>query len=76
MATEYIEHVTRDGERWDQLADRYYGDPMAYEAIVMANPHVPIAPVLDAGLVLQVPVPSTDPVAAATDLPPWKRTDA
>ncbi|HFV0367875.1 TPA: tail protein X, partial [Escherichia coli] len=23
----FLEHVTRDGERWDSLAWQYYGDP-------------------------------------------------
>ncbi|MEX2155119.1 MAG: tail protein X [Gemmatimonadaceae bacterium] len=73
MADQFIEHVTSDGERWDQIAERYYGDPLAYEAIVLANPHVPIIPVLDAGLRLQMPVPTEELVATSDDLPPWKR---
>ncbi|HCN1628338.1 TPA: tail protein X, partial [Escherichia coli] len=24
----FLEHVTRDGERWDSLAWQYYGDPL------------------------------------------------
>ncbi|MDJ4912435.1 tail protein X, partial [Salmonella enterica] len=23
----FLEHITRDGERWDSLAWQYYGDP-------------------------------------------------
>lgn len=69
---QFIEHITHDGERWDQIAQRYYGDPLNYEPIVMANPHVPIIPVLDAGIRLQIPVLET-PVVLETDLPPWKR---
>lgn len=73
LGTRYLEHVTTEGERWDQLATRYYGDPHRYEPIISANPHVPIAPVLPSGFVLRVPV-LTDPVqVAAADLPPWKR---
>lgn len=30
----YLEHVTTDGERWDNLAWRYYGDALAYERII------------------------------------------
>ncbi|HDY1642291.1 TPA: tail protein X, partial [Escherichia coli] len=26
----FLEHVTRDGERWDSLAWQYYGDPLGY----------------------------------------------
>ncbi|MBJ3537853.1 tail protein X, partial [Salmonella enterica subsp. enterica serovar Derby] len=42
----YLEHVTTDGERWDNLAWRYYGAALAYERIIAANPHVAILPVL------------------------------
>lgn len=37
----FLEHVTRDGERWDSLAWQYYGDPLGYPRIIAANPHVP-----------------------------------
>ena len=28
----YLEHITTDGERWDNLAWHYYGDALAYNA--------------------------------------------
>lgn len=68
--TEYIEHVTIDGERWDHLAQRYYGDPLRYEPIIRANPHVPIRPVLPGNIRLRIPVQEA-PVSS--ELPPWKR---
>lgn len=70
----HLEIRTRDGDRWDLLAYRYYGDPYRYEPIIAANPHVPISPVLASGLLLAIPV-----LEATTDsqdverLPPWKR---
>ena len=68
----YVVHVTSDGDRWDQIANRYYGDPLRYEPIIAANGDLPIIPVLPASLHVLVPIlttatPSTD------DLPPWKR---
>ncbi|MFT2542069.1 tail protein X, partial [Escherichia coli] len=33
----FLEHVTRDGERWDSLAWQYYGDPLGYPRIIAAN---------------------------------------
>lgn len=72
----YLEHLTRDGERWDQIALAYYGDPHLYEPLVSANPEVAITPLLPAGIVLRVPVLARAEVAASTDaalLPPWKR---
>lgn len=71
--TPYLEHVTSDGERWDQIAHRYYGDARRYEPIVTANPQVPIVPVLPGGLVLRIPLLEEGDTVAAADLPPWKR---
>ena len=73
-APDTLLHITRAGERWDQIANRYYGDPFAYEAIIRANPMVAITPILPAGLTLLVPLP--DDTAAqipGADLPPWKQ---
>lgn len=71
--TLYVEHITSDGERWDQLALRYYGDASAYEPIIVANAHVPIRPTLEAGVRLRVPV-RTVAIAPKTKLPPWVRS--
>ncbi|MEX3614359.1 MAG: tail protein X [Burkholderia gladioli] len=71
-----IEHVTRDGERWDTLAWQYYGDPFAYGQIIAANPAADIKPTLPGGLVLLIPVLSLeaqDAQHAKENLPPWKR---
>lgn len=73
----YIEHVTAEGERWDQLAHRYYGDPLQYQRLVEANPHVAVSPLLPSGLTIRVPLLSPEAAAAYTDeshLPPWKRS--
>ncbi|EAA6914917.1 hypothetical protein QG78_001982 [Salmonella enterica subsp. enterica] len=65
----YIEHITTDGERWDQIAYRYYGDPFGYVRIIMANPHIAVTPVLDAGQRLAIPVIDTE--QTTQELPPW-----
>ncbi|HBM0096103.1 TPA: tail protein X [Salmonella enterica subsp. enterica serovar Blitta] len=65
----YIEHITTDGERWDQIAYRYYGDPFGYVRIIMANPHIAVTPVLDAGQRLAIPV--IDAEQTTQELPPW-----
>ncbi|AOJ71038.1 MULTISPECIES: tail protein X [Burkholderia] len=67
----FLTHVTTEGERWDQLAHRYYGDPFAYERIIAANPDVPITPLLPSGLALSIPVIAR--AELSEDLPPWKR---
>ncbi|MGU1343649.1 tail protein X [Pseudomonas aeruginosa] len=69
---EYITHVTREGERWDQLAVAYYGNPYRYEPITRANPQVPLTAALPAGLTLRIPV-LDDQVLITEDMPPWMR---
>lgn len=70
---EYLEHVAVEGDRWDTLAYRYYGDPFGYQRIVAANPHVPIRPFIAAGTKLAIPLvePATG-TAAGEEMPPWK----
>ncbi|MGH7905012.1 MAG: tail protein X [Candidatus Binataceae bacterium] len=72
-ATQFIQHVTAAGERWDWLSWIYYGDPALYSAIIMANPGIPIEPVFEAGRIIAIPVIQKSNVMTA-DLPPWKRT--
>ena len=72
--SQYIIHVTKDGERWDSLAYRYYGNALLYEGIVRANPHVPIKPILDAGITLRIPIlERSDIETDKGDLPPWRQ---
>ncbi|UTH73988.1 tail protein X [Chromobacterium sp. IIBBL 290-4] len=67
----YLTHLTMAGERWDQIAWRYYGDALAYEQIIAANPHVRIGPVLTGGLTLSIPV--IEQADLAEELPLWMR---
>ncbi|MBF0482006.1 MAG: tail protein X [Desulfovibrionaceae bacterium] len=73
--TTAVLHVTTEGERFDQLSYRYYGDALSYERITDANRAVALYPVLPSGLRLLIPV--IDQATAATSnsasLPPWKR---
>ena len=34
---EYIEHITLDGDRWDQIAHLYYGDASRISPLAEAN---------------------------------------
>lgn len=67
----YLTHITTEGERWDQIAMRYYGDALLYETIILANPTVPLHLVLPSGLTLTIPLIKAKPTLAA--LPPWLR---
>ena len=81
MNTEY---VTQQNDRWDLIAYKCYGtvgnillddgtqvNAMSY--IIQNNPDVPADDVLDAGLLLQIPIiQSTVLPTDPTLLPPWK----
>lgn len=76
--SDYIIHIVVDGERWDQLAYRYYGDANRTAPIIRANreiyepslSNIPVA--LPVGLTLRIPVLDED-VLDENLLPPWKR---
>ncbi len=68
---EFIVHITADGERWDLLAFRYYGDATEYAPIIRANPKVAIEPVFEAGIRIDIPV-LADSAVVNVDLPPWR----
>ncbi|MGE1091349.1 tail protein X [Pseudomonas zeae] len=67
----FIPHHTTEGERWDQLAWRYYGDAHRYGPIAYANPNVPLNATLPSGLTLAIPLLAARPTAQ--DVPPWMR---
>lgn len=69
----YLNHVTRDGDRWDLIAWHYYGDVGQLPLLIEANPHVPVIGVLPGGLNLAIPVIEVEDTAGQEELPPWKR---
>ena len=73
MNSQYLNHISAAGDRWDLLSWKYYGDPTLFGPIVMANPEVPIEPVLEAGLTIVIPVLQKSNNAVA-GLPPWKQS--
>ncbi|WP_298438080.1 tail protein X [Geobacter sp.] len=73
MKTDVLEHITRDGDRWDLLAWEYYGDATRYEPIIAANPEVMITPILPAGVRLVIPIIEDAELIDSEELPPWKR---
>lgn len=75
----YFVHNTIDGDRWDLLAYRYYGDQHKQTILLEANRDLFIDPIvvppmiLPSGLALKVPV-IDDSEVDESNLPPWKRT--
>ncbi|MBK5142984.1 tail protein X [Budviciaceae bacterium BWR-B9] len=70
MTQQYRFHITTEGERWDQLAWRYYGDAYLYPQIIAANRHVAITPTFKAGITLAIPLIESKP--SSVGMPPWK----
>lgn len=79
MASEtiYQTHIARDGERWDSLAFKYYGNAFSYPAILKENPSLLSQPTLNAGDIVQIPIIENNDETLSTttneDVPPWQR---
>jgi phage tail protein X len=70
-SADFYEYITKDGDRWDLIAHEFYSDATLYEPIIVANPEVPITPILPSGLKLKIPVrEETDEIEFI--LPPWR----
>lgn len=48
-------YVTKDGDRWDLIAYKVYGDPYLYPAIMLFNPKYMDIKVFKAGITLIIP---------------------
>ena len=68
---EYYEYITKEGDRWDLIAYQFYGDATMYEPIIVANPEVPIIPILPSGIKLRIPI--IEIKETIEELPPWKK---
>ena len=69
--TDFFEYITKDGDRWDLIAYEFYADATLYESIIIANPEIPITPILPSGLKLKIPVREENDNIEFT-LPPWR----
>lgn len=70
--TEYYSYITKDNDRWDLIAYKFYNDATRYEPIINANPDVDITPILKSGLKLKIPVLDKSETIKF-ELPPWKK---
>ncbi len=72
--TNFIQHTTIDGQRWDQIAVEYYGSADKVNDLIAANPDVSIYDVFPSGIILSIPIISeVEVLTDAEKLPPWKR---
>lgn len=70
---DFVKYTTKEGDRWDLIAYRAYGDANKAAELMLENPSVAADPILDSGLVLKVPVFEGIEETFLDDLPPWKR---
>lgn len=73
--TQYIEYTAQEGDTWEKLAYRFYGNCFDYARLIMCNPDVAISLVIEPGTKLVIPV-FEDNEESAEDkegLPLWKQ---
>lgn len=68
----YIIHIAAEGERWDTLAYRYYGNAFQYIPLVETNKALKITDLFSGGERVFIPVLPNEPQKSES-LPPWKR---
>lgn len=66
----YIHHVTTQDDRLDLISHKYFGNIGMMNAIVTANPNLPLTDSLPAGLIVNVPV-YTSPTSTDSEVKPW-----
>ena len=72
MAT--FNYRTKQGERWDSISFKMYGNVTNIDLLVSYNPSVPLDPILPDGTILFIPIiDNTDSSIIANNLPPWKK---
>lgn len=68
---EYYEYITRKGDTFDELALQFYDDEKKAHLIIDFNPQYSDYIILDAGLMLKIPIYEIE--QNSDTLPPWKR---
>lgn len=64
---------TKQGDTWDMLAKRCYGNERFMDVLMVANPQYQEVLFFSAGVILEVPAIDTSSKALEMNLPPWKR---
>jgi len=70
----FVEYVAKQGDRWDTIAFKAYGDATLINGIIEVNPTIVISPILEAGTRVIVPILEQGDIQIDSELlPPWKR---
>ena len=70
---ESFNYTTVEGDRWDVLAQRFYGGMHGISILADANFAVPLEAIFPAGTVLIVPIVEELQVVNNDNMPPWKQ---
>lgn len=69
---DYLTYTSLEGDRWDLIAYRFYGDIDQMTRIIEANPNMTLSEVLPTGTKLYIPIIAGLP-PNNKDLPYWMR---
>jgi len=70
----FVEYVAKQGDRWDTIAFKAYGDTTLINGLIEANPTIVISPILEIGTRVIVPVLEQGEIQINSELlPPWKQ---
>lgn len=65
-------YITSEGDRWDSIADKAYGDVTKMDKIIDANPDLALVAEFRDGVTITLPIiPESE--TQTSNLPPWKR---
>ena len=70
----FLEYIAKQGDRWDTIAFKAYGDASLVNGIIEANPKIVISPTIAEGTRVVVPILEQGEIQIDSELlPPWKR---
>jgi phage tail protein X len=70
----FVEYVSKQGDRWDIIAMKAYGDASLINGLIESNASVVISPIIPLGTRIIVPILESGDIQIDSELlPPWKR---
>jgi len=70
----FVEYISKQGDRWDIIAMKAYGDASLINGLIESNASVVISPIIPLGTRIIVPILESGDIQIDSELlPPWKR---
>ncbi len=66
-------YTTVQGDKWDGITHKMYGDTRFTDVLIAANPQYRKIYIFSAGVILDIPEVETK--ISADNLPPWKKAE-